>query len=112
MTRLLPTCGQLGCASCKPLFKSTFVNGLRSSIRPNLNKHLRDAPWIAEVSTQASREMQTPVEPAETLHLELPQDGDLKDLENAIRMHRALRTLSPLQARDPRLWTRLAERRG
>jgi len=90
------------------IFKSTFVNGLRSSIRPNLNKYLRDAPWVAEVSTKTSREMQTPVEPAETLHLELPQDGDLKDLENAIRMHRALRTLSPLQARDPRLWTRLA----
>lgn len=90
------------------IFKSSFVNGLRSSIRPNLNKYLRDAPWIGDVGTKASREMSTSVEPSEPLHLELPVDGDLKDLENTIRMHKSLRSLSPLQARDPRLWTRLS----
>jgi hypothetical protein len=52
--------------------------------------------------------MQTNVELAEPLSLELPVDGDHKDTENAIHFHRALRYLTPLQARDPRLWTRLA----
>lgn len=36
-----------------------------------------------------------------------PVGDDLKDFENAIRIHKALPGLTPLQARDPRLWTRL-----
>lgn len=90
------------------IFKSAFVNALRSSIPANLDKYLRDDVWISEWSTRSAREMQTGVEVAEPLSLELPVDGDHKDTENAIRLHRALRHLTPLQARDPRLWTRLA----
>ncbi len=94
--------------SALTIFKSTFVNALRSSIAANLDKYLRDDVWVSETSTRSAREMQTGVEVAELLSLELPVDGDHKDTENAIRFHKALRHLTPLQARDPRLWTRLA----
>ncbi|MBN1808499.1 MAG: hypothetical protein JW909_05485 [Planctomycetes bacterium] len=90
------------------IFKSTFVNALRSSIPANLDKYLRDDVWVSESSTRSAREMQTNVELAGPLSLEFPVDSDHKDTENAIRFHRELRHLTPLQARDPRLWTRLA----
>ncbi len=90
------------------IFKSTFVNALRSSIAANLDKYLRDDVWVTEISTRSSREMPTNVEMAEPLSLDFPENGDHKDTENAIRFHKALRHLTPLQARDPRLWTRLA----
>jgi len=38
----------------------------------------------------------------------MPEGDDRKDYENAVLLHRAFPTLTPLQARDPRLWTRLA----
>ena len=90
------------------IFKSTLVNALRSSISVNLDKYLRDDVWVTEVSTKSNRDMQTGVELAEPLNLAFPENGNLKDIENAIRFHKALRHLTPLQARDPRLWTRLA----
>ena len=90
------------------IFKSTLVNALRSSVTMNLDKYLRDDFWVAEVSTKSNRDMQTGVELAEPLYLDFPENGNLKDIENAIRFHKALRYLTPLQARDPRLWTRLA----
>jgi len=90
------------------IFKGTFVNALRSSIPPNLEKYLRDDVWVSESSTRSNREMETNVEVAEPLCLEFPTNGDHKDTENAIHFHKALRHLTPLQARDPRLWTRLS----
>lgn len=89
------------------IFKSTLVNALRSSIPMNIDKYLHNDTWVAEVSTRSNRDMQTGVEPIETLYLDFPENGNLKDIENAIRFHKALRHLTPLQARDPRLWTRL-----
>ncbi|GEM_PF-624789 len=90
------------------IFKSTLVNALRSSISANLDKYLLNDAWVAEVSTKTNREMQTGVEVAGPLGLALPEDSNHKDTENAISFHKALRHLTPLQARDPRLWTRLA----
>lgn len=90
------------------IFKSTFVNALRASIPINLDKYLREDVWIYESYKRSACEMQTNVEVAETLSLELPADDDFKDAENAIQFHKALRHLTPLQASDPRLWTWLA----
>ena len=36
-----------------------------------------------------------------------PVENDLRDLENAIRIHKAFPNLSLVQARDPRLWAHL-----
>jgi hypothetical protein len=51
--------------------------------------------------------MQTEVAVADRLALYEPKNGNLMDVENAILLHRALSHLTPLQARDPRLWTHL-----
>src|SRR5262249_35492451 len=36
-----------------------------------------------------------------------PEGEDLRDLDNAIRLHKAFPDLTPVQAQDPRLWVRL-----
>lgn len=90
------------------IFKSSFANSIQGAIADNLQKYLRDTPWVGELSTVSTREMETDVELTEPLRLELPTEDNFKDLENAIRTHKALRNLTPLQARDPRLWARLA----
>jgi hypothetical protein len=51
--------------------------------------------------------MQTEVAVADRLALYEPKNDNLMDIENAILLHRVLSHLTPLQARDPRLWTHL-----
>jgi hypothetical protein len=90
------------------IFRRAFVLQLSGSIASNLSKYEEDEPWVARLGSRDSRDLPTRVDLSGTLSLEDPRDGDRKDLENAIRVHKALRSLTPLQARDPRLWTRLA----
>jgi hypothetical protein len=87
------------------LFKSTVVNQLCSSVAMNVNRYLCDDVWVTEVSAPGG--LPTAIEPSGALQLVPPENGNLKDIENAMSLHRALRHLTPLQARDPRLWTRL-----
>lgn len=89
-------------------FKSSLVNALQGSLDANLDRYLRNDVWISEVSTKNTSDMPTSVEVSEPLFLELPEGDNLRDIENAIRLHRALHHLTPLQASDPRLWTRLS----
>ena len=90
------------------IFKETFVNSLRGSVRANLPRYSEDGVWVSDLGVKSQREMDTSVELKAPLELLEPSNGDLKDIENAIRVHKALPHLTPLQARDPRLWTRLA----
>jgi len=90
------------------IFKETFVNTLRGSVDPNLSRYAEDNSWVSELGIKSQRELETSVELKAPLELLEPANGDLKDIENAIRVHKALPHLTPLQARDPRLWTRLA----
>jgi hypothetical protein len=90
------------------IFKSSFVHTLRSSVRLNLDKYLQDAPWAEDVMTAGGRDLQTGIDLGGSISLDLPEAGNLKDTENAIRFHKVLRQLTPLQARDPRLWTRMS----
>ena len=94
------------------IFKETFVNSLRGSVRANLPKYNEDSPWISELGVKSQREMETSADLKAPLELLEPTNGDLKDIENAIRLHKALPYLTPLQARDPRLWTRLTHVEG
>jgi len=94
------------------IFKETFVNSLRGSVRPNLSKYGEDGSWVSELGLKSQRELQTSVELNAPLELLEPTNGDLKDIENSIRVHKALPHLTPLQARDPRLWTRLTHVEG
>ncbi len=90
------------------IFKGTFVNGLRSSVKANLQKYVQDESWVSDLGVKSQREMETSLDLKGPFELLRPADSDLKDIENAIRVHKALPHLSPLQARDPRLWTRLS----
>lgn len=89
------------------VFKSTFVTSLADSVVANLVRYSEDDPWASEIGTTSQRDLKTLIELNEPLELLEPTGGDLKDIENAIRVHKAFPQLSPLQARDPRLWTRL-----
>jgi hypothetical protein len=94
--------------SASSRFKSSFLHSLRASLSANLLKYQRDQAWTREIGAAAAREMQTEVVIPDVLALHEPKNGNLMDIENAIRLHGALRHLTPLQARDPRLWTHLA----
>ena len=85
------------------IFKETFVNSLRGSVKPNLPKYGEDTTWVSELGVKSQRDLETAVELKSPLELLEPTNGDLKDIENAIRVHKALPHLTPLQARDPRL---------
>jgi len=94
------------------IFRSSFVENLKTNIAANHGKYYRDDRWVLEHGTKATREIETRVELKSSLNLIEPDGEDLKDLENAIRVHKALRLLTPLQARDPRVWTELAHVEG
>ncbi len=89
------------------IFKESFVHSLRGSVRANLKKYGDNDPWVSDIGVKGQREIETTLELKEPFELLEPVNGDLKDIENAIRVHKALPHLTPLQARDPRLWTRL-----
>jgi hypothetical protein len=89
------------------VFRNTFAGSLLSNIAPNLDKYRRNDKWVLEMGSQSARDLATRIELRSPLILDEPDDNNLKDLENAIRVHKALNQLTPLQARDPRLWARL-----
>jgi Family of unknown function (DUF6339) len=90
------------------IFRENFVNRLRAAIRQNLPLYRSNECWIESISGGATASFETNVEPLEELTLSEPDEEDFKDVENAIHLHRSLSFLTPLQARDPRLWTKLA----
>lgn len=89
------------------VFREAFVNKLRASILGNLKRYKEDESWVEEFADGSRWKLETPIELKAPLDLLDPIDRDLKDLENSIRLHKALFGLTPVQARDPRLWTSL-----
>lgn len=89
------------------LFKHSYVRHLRTNIGNNLGRYSERKPWAARPATGVASRLPSALEPTAPLELELPEGGDLKDLENTKLVHATFPTLTPLQARDPRLWTRL-----
>jgi hypothetical protein len=89
------------------ILRETFVDRLRMSIRENERRYRQNTPWLEDFADGASWLINTGLEPAGKFELLEPQEDDLKDIENSIRLHKALGFLTPVQARDPRLWTRL-----
>jgi hypothetical protein len=88
------------------VLRENFVHKLQGSISQNLQRYQDDEPWLDDIASTHS--FSTNLEPAAPLELLDPKGDDRKDLENAKRLHKALPNLSLVQARDPRLWTRLA----
>jgi len=89
------------------IFRDRYVNVLRASIAANMDKYTEPTSWAAQAGVSLSNSLETSVRLQTPLDLILPSENDLKDNENAVRLHKALPNLTPLQARDPRLWTRL-----
>lgn len=84
-----------------------FMNRLLESVTDNLDRYTADESWVEEWAVNAAWEFPTPCEIAGSLELLNPDDLNLFDLENAIRIHKALPNLTPMQAQDSRLWTHL-----
>ena len=84
-----------------------FMNRLLESLPENVSLYTEEESWVEDWAGKAAWEFSTPCELAAPLELLLPNEGNLFDLENAVRMHKALPTLTPVQAQDPRLWTHL-----
>jgi hypothetical protein len=89
------------------IFRESFVERLRASIRENERRYRQNKPWVDEIAKPSASSIKTGLEPVDDFELLNPEGDVLKDLENSIRLHKALSFLTPLQARDPRLWTRL-----
>jgi hypothetical protein len=89
------------------VLREAFTNKLRGSVKENLGRYSQDEPWLVEIAGNAVWKLPTDVTPKEPLDLVEPIGDDLKDLENAIRIHKSLPDLTRRQARDPRLWTQL-----
>jgi hypothetical protein len=93
------------------IFRQSFTDALKSGVPANLANYHREDKWVSQIGTRSSREIETRIEMKSALDLVEPDEDnkdDLKDLDNAIRVHKALQQLTPLQARDPRIWTRFA----
>ena len=84
-----------------------FMNRLLEAVADNLDRYTEEESWVEEWAGDAVWEFPTPCEIIASLELLPPDDENLFDLENAIRMHKALPNLTPVQAQDPRLWTHL-----
>jgi hypothetical protein len=90
------------------ILKEKFLDSLIASIPQNEAKYKQDKQWLNGVAGPGKWNINTGLEPAEPIKLVNPDGDDLKDYQNAIIIHRALGFLTPLQARDPRLWTYLS----
>jgi hypothetical protein len=73
----------------------------------NLRKYLANPVWVNLVGTSYDRDVPTSLALRDSLDLLFQEGEDHKDIENAIRLHKAMPEITRLQARDPRLWTRL-----
>lgn len=89
------------------LFKSHHVRHLRGNVAQNLERYSDNKPWAGKPTGNGKVRLASSLEPAIPLELELPDEDGLKDLENTKIVFSAFPKLTPVQARDPRLWTRL-----
>lgn len=95
------------------ILTENFTGRLRTSIPDHLDSYQGAEPWIEEFADGSKWELPTsvvPKLPAKTPVsglIEVPAGHDHLDLENSIRFHKALQALTPIQARDHRLWARL-----
>lgn len=96
------------------IFYESFSNRLQRSIPEHLGRYQIDKSWAEEFAggdkwdLPANVRLSLPDRKPFGELLADPSQGNLLDLENSVRLHKAMSSLTPIQARDPRLWTRLA----
>lgn len=89
-------------------YHTAALASLEAAARGNLNRYGSDTVWADRVKGAVQTTIDTKIVPRGKINLLLPSKGDLKDVKNAIRLHKALPDLSLQAASDPRLWVRLA----
>ncbi len=88
------------------IFRDRYAEQLLVSTPRNAHKYMLDAPW-ARAEAPGDAFLPTKLVIKGDVVLALPDNEGLKDIENSIRIYKMLPDLTPVQARDPRLWTRL-----
>ena len=88
------------------IFRDLYTERLLAEVPQNAPKYLLDSPW-ARSEAPSDSFLPTKLTLKGNVALSLPDGDGLKDLENSLRIYRMLPDLAPVQARDPRLWTRL-----
>jgi hypothetical protein len=88
------------------VFTRDFMQRLQAAVPANLKRYQEDKSWAVAWAADSTWEFATSCEYAPFKLIE-PEKDNLFDLENAIRLHKALSKLTPVQAQDARLWTRL-----
>jgi hypothetical protein len=86
-------------------FRENFVNRLFGDVESNLSRYIQDAPWAAAYAAGRPFELTSRIQLPDGFALALPEKDDLKDFENTQKLYEALKSLTPVQATDPRLWT-------
>lgn len=88
------------------IFKDRYVEQLLAEVPQNSQKYLLPSSW-AQAEAPADTLLPTKLSLKGTTSLAFPDNSELKDFENSLRIYRMLPDLTPVQARDPRLWARL-----
>lgn len=90
------------------LFTTPFVMYLRDAIPQNIDGYLSGDLTRMFSGYTGTKEIDTKIEWDDGCELRTPQGDITYDLLNAIEIHRHLGALTPAQATDQRLWTRLS----
>lgn len=90
-------------------FSQNATTSLLESIDTNLSQYKKSRTWaLSFLGKDSNAVLATRLAFNRTPHLVLPEKNNKHDFDNSVRLHKAMPPLSPLQARDPRLWTYLA----
>ena len=95
------------------IFTEQFTGRLKRAVAEHLDWYKAEESVAEDFAAGTKWDLATNVElrlPAGTKAknlLLLPSNDSLSDLDNSVRLHRSLASLTHVQARDPRLWTRL-----
>jgi hypothetical protein len=93
------------------VFSLDAIGQLLNGVSANQSRYLSTKSWALEwLSKTPNRTICTRIRFEKKLELKigLAREKTEYDLDNSIRMHQFLYSLTPVQARDPRLWTFLA----
>lgn len=88
-------------------FKQANLDQLKASLAAITDRFERGAPWVDDFFEGRSWSLESNVVAAKDLNLRDPDSDGHHDLENAVRVHEALKGLTIRQATDERLWAEL-----
>ncbi|MGB6987021.1 MAG: DUF6339 family protein [Candidatus Aquilonibacter sp.] len=90
------------------ILSTPFLAALHERLSSNILRYRADDSWIGLVDFAGQKSIPTELTLDVDFSLTMPADRvNHFDAQNAILLHRQLPTLTPAQASDPRLWTRL-----